>query len=353
MAFDSVNSIGGEEAYMTTQIAKPDRANPSTAIEEVIHCEQLTKRYPGNVLAVDRLQLSVHRGEIFGLLGPNGAGKTTTVGMLTTLVIPTSGTLVIPTSGSATVACIDVVARPALAKQVIGVVPQTNTLDRSLNVWENLYYHGRFFGMSAKAARAAADQLLVQFRLTNKAKVSVMELSGGMAKRLMVARALMHHPPVLFLDEPTAGLDPQSRIALWEILRGLHTEGQTILLTTHYMEEADSLCDRLAIMDHGHVLVIDTPKALKESVSADSIVTVSATGDLDAFAVVLQERVQGVTRSQRVDNTVQLHVKGMDGILPRVFSAAEQAGFNVTDLSVAAPTLETLFISLTGKELRE
>jgi len=330
---------------MTTQIAKPDEADHSAAIEEVVRCERLTKRYPGNILAVDQLQLSVYRGEIFGLLGPNGAGKTTTVGMLTTLVVPTSG--------RATVACIDVVAHPALAKQVIGVVPQTNTLDRALNVWENLYYHGRFFGMSANAARAAADQLLVQFRLTNRAKASVMELSGGMAKRLMVARALMHHPPVLFLDEPTAGLDPQSRIALWEILHGLHTEGQTILLTTHYMEEADSLCDRLAIMDHGHVLVIDTPKALKESVSADSIVTVSANGDLDAFARILEERVHGVTKSQRVDNAVQLHVKGTNGVVPKVFAAAEQAGFNVTDLSVAAPTLETVFINLTGKELRE
>ena len=330
---------------MTTQIAKPDGADRSAAIEEVVRCEGLTKRYPGNILAVDQLQLSVYRGEIFGLLGPNGAGKTTTVGMLTTLVVPTSG--------RATVACIDVVARPALAKQVIGVVPQTNTLDRALNVWENLYYHGRFFGMSANAARAAADQLLVQFRLTNRAKASVMELSGGMAKRLMVARALMHHPPVLFLDEPTAGLDPQSRIALWEILHGLHTDGQTILLTTHYMEEADSLCDRLAIMDHGHVLVIDTPKALKESVSADSIVTVSATGDLDAFARILEERVNGVSKSQRVDNAVQLHVKGTNGVVPKIFAAAEQAGFNVTDLSVAAPTLETVFINLTGKELRE
>jgi ABC-2 type transport system ATP-binding protein len=330
---------------MTTHIAKPDEAGRSAAVEEVIRCAQLTKRYPGGILAVDQLQLSVYRGEIFGLLGPNGAGKTTTVGMLTTLVVPTSG--------KATVACIDVVTRPALAKQVIGVVPQTNTLDRSLNVWENLYYHGRFFGMGAKAARAAADQSLVQFRLTNRAKASVMELSGGMAKRLMVARALMHQPPVVFLDEPTAGLDPQSRIALWEILRDLHQKGQTIFLTTHYMEEADSLCDRLAIMNHGHVLVVDTPKALKESVSADSIVTVSASGDLDAFARILEERVQGVTKSQRVDNTVQLHVRGVDGILPRVFAAAEQAGFTVTDLSVAAPTLETVFISLTGKELRE
>ncbi len=330
---------------MTTQSYTADRVEHSADATDDIRCEQLTKRYAGNILAVDRLELSVHRGEIFGLLGPNGAGKTTTVGMLTTLVIPTSG--------RATVACIDVISHPALAKQVIGVVPQTNTLDRSLNVWENLYYHGRFFGMSAKAARAAADELLVQFRLTNKAKASVMDLSGGMAKRLMVARALMHHPPVLFLDEPTAGLDPQSRIALWEILRDLHSKGQTILLTTHYMEEADSLCDRVAIMDHGHVLVIDTPKALKESVSADSIVTVSASGDLDTFARVLQERVAGVTKSQRVDNTVQLHVKGIDGVLPKVFAIAEQAGFSVTDLSVAAPTLETVFISLTGKELRE
>src|SRR5512136_3177147 len=150
---------------MTTQMAKPDEAGRSAVIEEVIHCEQLTKRYPGNILAVDRLDLSVQRGEIFGLLGPNGAGKTTTVGMLTTLVIPTSG--------KAAVAGIDVVAHPALVKQVIGVVAQTNTLDRALTVWENLYYHGRFFGMTAKAARVAADESLVQFRLTNRAKASI------------------------------------------------------------------------------------------------------------------------------------------------------------------------------------
>ena len=330
---------------MPTQTANTDGVGNPAAVDEVIRCEQLTKRYPGDILAVDRLELSVRRGEIFGLLGPNGAGKTTTVGMLTTLVIPTGG--------KAIVAGIDVITQPALAKQVIGVVPQTNTLDRALTVWENLYYHGRFFGMSAKAARAVADELLVQFRLANRAKASVMDLSGGMAKRLMVARALMHRPSVLFLDEPTAGLDPQSRIALWEILRNLHTQGQTILMTTHYMEEADSLCDRLAIMDHGHVLVIDTPKALKESVSADSIVTVSATGDLDAFARVLQDRVEGVTKSQRIDSTVQLHVKGTNGVLPKVFAIAEQAGFNVTDLSVAEPTLETVFINLTGKDLRE
>jgi ABC-2 type transport system ATP-binding protein len=158
---------------------------------------------------------------------------------------------------------------------------------------------------------------------------------------------------VLFLDEPTAGLDPQSRLALWEILRTLHAQGQTILLTTHYMEEADSICDRLAIMDHGHILAVNTPKGLKESVGADSIVTISAAGNLDALAALLQEKIEGATRSQRVENVIQLHIKGASGVLPKVVSTAEQAGFNITDLSVAEPTLETVFINLTGKELRD
>jgi ABC-2 type transport system ATP-binding protein len=314
-------------------------------VDEVIRCEQLTKRYPGDILAVDRLDLLVPRGQIFGLLGPNGAGKTTTVGMLTTLVIPTSG--------KAIVAGIDVVAHPSLVKQVIGVVAQTNNLDRALNVWENLYYHGRFLGMSAKESREAADRFLVEFRLDERAKAEIMAISGGMAKRLQVARALLHRPSVLFLDEPTAGLDPQSRIALWEILRNLHNQGQTILLTTHYMEEADSMCDRLAIMDHGHILAIGTPKSLKEAVGADSIVTVSATGDLDALARLLQDRVEGATKTQRVDRTIQLHVKGTTGVLPKVVAIAEQGGFNITDLSITEPTLETVFINLTGKELRD
>jgi ABC-2 type transport system ATP-binding protein len=328
-----------------TKDTNTELANKPTAREEVIRCDQLTKLYPGHILAVDRLDLSVYRGEIFGLLGPNGAGKTTTVGMLNTLVIPTSG--------KARVANIDVVAHPALVKQVIGVVSQFNNLDRALTVWENLYYHGRFFGLSKKDSQAAADELLKKFHLTERAKFEVMAISGGMAKRLMVARALLHCPSVIFLDEPTAGLDPQSRLALWEILRQLHDEGQTILLTTHYMEEADSLCDRLAIMDHGRVLAIESPQGLKESVNADSIVTVTATGDLDTLASILQDRIEGATKSQKIGNSVQLHVKGVKGILPKVVAVAEQAGYNLNDLSVAEPTLETVFINLTGKELRD
>lgn len=330
---------------MTTREDTKDTA-AKPAIDEVIRCEKLTKRYrDGDILAVDKLDMAVHHGEIFGLLGPNGAGKTTTVGMLTTLVVPTSG--------KAVVAGIDVVAHPALVKQVIGVVAQTNNLDRALTVWENLYYHGLFFGMKSRESREAADKLLVEFRLSERSKAEVMAISGGMAKRLQVARALMHKPSVLFLDEPTAGLDPQARLALWEILNKLHNEGQTILLTTHYMEEADAICDRLAIMDHGHILAINSPKGLKESVGADSIVTITAAGNLDALAKLLQDRIEGATKSQRVDNTIKLHIKGVSGVLPKVVSVAEQGGFNITDLSVAEPTLENVFINLTGKELRD
>jgi ABC-2 type transport system ATP-binding protein len=315
------------------------------ADDVVMRTEKLTKIYPGGLKAVDELDLDVHQGEIFGLLGPNGAGKTTTAGMLTTRVIPTSG--------RAFVGGIDVVAHPTTAKQVIGVVPQTNTLDRSLTVWENLYFHGRFFGMSNPSARAEADRLLQQFRLAERGKEPVAALSGGMAQRLMVARAIMHRPATLFLDEPTAGLDPQSRLALWEILGELHADGQTILLTTHYMEEADELCNRLAIIDRGRLLALGSPAELKRSTGADTVVTVSATGDLDRLAKVLETDVPGAQQATRVDSTVLVEVRAQQGVLPVVFSVAEHNGFEVTDLSVTEPTLETVFINLTGKDLRE
>jgi len=331
---------------MATQIDEQPAARPEGAGEdEVIQTIDLTKVYPGNDhKAVDALNLSVRRGEIFGLLGPNGAGKTTTAGMLATRVIPTSG--------QAIVGGIDVVAHPALAKQVIGVVTQQNTLDRALTVWENLYYHGRLFGMPSRDSRAAADQLLEQFHLGNWAKASVFALSGGMAQRLMVARSILHRPDILFLDEPTAGLDPQSRIALWEILGELHRGGQTILLTTHYMEEADQLCDRLAIMDHGKILALDTPGGLKASVGADSIITVRASGDLAVLAGVVRE-IDGVSSATSVDGSIIVHVKGASSVLPPIVTSAERNGFVVHDLSVAEPTLETVFINLTGKELRD
>jgi ABC-2 type transport system ATP-binding protein len=181
----------------------------------------------------------------------------------------------------------------------------------------------------------------------------VYALSGGMAQRLMIARAIFHRPAVLFLDEPTTGLDPQSRLALWDILGELNEAGQTIVLMTHYMEEADRLCGRVAIMDHGRILAVGTPAALKETVGADTIVTVRLAGGASILAARLEQEVEGVTRTRVVDGTVELHVKGADRIVPRVVVAADHAGFELADLAVTEPTLETVFISLTGKELRE
>jgi ABC-2 type transport system ATP-binding protein len=332
---------------MSSKPASTSTATPAATGERgVIHTEDLTKVYPGtDFTAVDKLNLDVRAGEIFGLLGPNGAGKTTTAGMLTTRVVPTGG--------KAYLAGVDVGAQPALAKQLSGIVSQQNTLDRQLTVWENLYFHGRLFGIGAKESRQTADALLARFQLSKWAKASVYALSGGMAQRLMVARAIFHRPSVLFLDEPTAGLDPQSRLALWDLLHELHNDGQTILLTTHYMEEADQLCDRVAIMDHGRVLALDTPATLKQSIGADTIVTVRTTGDLDKLGELLVNDVAGVTRSRAADGRLELHVQGIDRLVPRIVLAAENGGFDLLDVSVAEPTLETVFINLTGRELRE
>jgi ABC-2 type transport system ATP-binding protein len=330
---------------MSTAPAQASRTEADTE-DGVIHTEDLTKVYAGtDFAAVDKLNLDVRAGEIFGLLGPNGAGKTTTAGMLTTRVVPTSG--------RAFLAGVDVAAHPALAKQLSGIVSQQNTLDRQLSVFENLYFHGRLFGIGAKESRQIATELLEQFQLSRWAKASVYALSGGMAQRLMVARAIFHRPSVLFLDEPTAGLDPQSRLALWDLLGELHDEGQTILLTTHYMEEADRLCQRVAIMDHGRILALDTPAALKQSIGADTIVTVKTTGDPGQLADLLSRDVEGVTRTRVAGDKLELHMQAGDRLVPRIVVAAEGHGYDLVDVSIAEPTLETVFINLTGRELRE
>jgi ABC-2 type transport system ATP-binding protein len=218
--------------------------------------QDLTKRYPRTDRpAVDGLSLAVGAGEAFGLLGPNGAGKTTLVNVCTTRTPATAGRVII--AGQ------DVRAAPLEVRARIGVVTQYNTLDRSCSVVDNLYFHCRYFGWSRKQARARAGELLETFRLTAKAGAPPIALSGGMVQRLQIARAIAHRPSVLFLDEPTAGLDPQSRLALWEQLDKLKRDGTTILLTTHYMEEADGLCDRLAILDHGRILTTGAPEQLK------------------------------------------------------------------------------------------
>jgi ABC-2 type transport system ATP-binding protein len=286
----------------------------------------------------------VRRGEIFGLLGPNGAGKTTTAGILTTRVVPTSG--------HASIAGIDVVKHPALVKQISGIVSQQNTLDRQLTVWENLYFHGRLFGFDKKTATARSNELLETFTLTKWGKASVYALSGGMAQRLMVARAVFHNPAVLFLDEPTAGLDPQSRLALWALLQELNKQGQTVMLTTHYMEEADQLCHRVAIMDHGKILALDTPANLKKSTGTDTLATIKVASNASALeAAVLS--LDGVLSAKATDSVVVVHTQQMERMVPRLVDVAEKAKVDILDLAVTEPSLETVFINLTGKELRE
>ena len=312
------------EVIRTSGLSKVYRSGPRDRVREIT--------------AVDHLDLSVRKGEIFGLLGPNGAGKTTTVGMLTTRVIPSAG--------QALVNGVDVVADAPAAKQFIGVVHQVNTLDRSLTAWENLYFHGRYYGMGAREARAAADRLLERFRLAHRARAEVRQLSGGMAQRLMVARAVLHRPAVLFLDEPTAGLDPQSRLALWEIVGELHAEGQTILLTTHYMEEADRFCDRVAIMDHGRILALDTPAALKRSAADGGGPVVSAKAWLARLRALERTTESESSNGDVVDRA------GMEAALVDVIAAADRHGLRLDDLR-GAVTLEHVFINLTGRDLRE
>ncbi len=318
---------------------------PAAAADAAVLTENLRKTYPGGTEAVAGLDLAVRRGEVLGLLGPNGAGKSTTVGMLTTTVRPTSG--------RAWVAGVDVAAAPARVHRHIGVVPQRTTLDRRLSVRDNLVFHGRYFGMRPAAARAAADRLLDQMGLADAASRRVDELSGGMAQRLMIARAIMHHPEVLFLDEPTTGLDPQSRLAVHDIIAGLQAAGQTILLITHDMTEADALADRVAIIDHGRLLALDTPAGLKRSVQGGTVVTVTAedTGPTELAAALTG--VPGAHDAHPLGDAVLLTVDDSQAVLPAVLTAAEACHARLREVRVDPPSLETVFIQLTGKELRD
>jgi ABC-2 type transport system ATP-binding protein len=312
----------------------------------IVAIESLTKVYAGNpsVVAVAGIDLGVPEGGIFGLLGPNGAGKTTTISICTTRALPTTGKVHI--------AGVDVVRSPAAARRNIGVVPQYNTLDRSLTAFENIYFHCRYFGMNARAARDRANHLLEQFRLTERAKTMPTELSGGLAQRLQIARAIAHHPAILFLDEPSAGLDPQSRIAMWEIVRNLRNEGISVLLTTHYMEEADTLCDRVAIIDYGKILVEDTPERLKQSLGAETVygLKVQRREKIEDLAGQLRA-VPGIGCVETTAEGVCVYAKSADGLLPAIVRMAQAHGLR--DISIDAPTLETVFIHLTGRELRE
>ena len=307
----------------------------------------LSKVYRGRsgaIKAVDALDLEIARGEFFGLLGPNGAGKSTTIGMLTTMVVPTAG--------HAYIEGIDVERHPAAAKRRLGFVSQTNTLDRQLTVRENLYYHGRFFGVSRGEAERRSDDLLKRFSLSERADSMVFELSGGLAQRLMIARALVHRPEILFLDEPTSGIDPQTRINLWGILRDLHASGQTILLTTHYMEEADSLCERIAILDQGRMLALGSPAELKADYGAETVIVVTVDGE-GSRLLEEAERLDNVLRAEADGSAVRVFANPPEGVLVALIERAHAVGLEVRDASSQPPSLETVFLSLTGREYRE
>ncbi|MFD8096812.1 ABC transporter ATP-binding protein [Streptomyces malaysiensis] len=310
-----------------------------------IRTEGLRKIYPraqGDLVAVDGLDLTVHQGEFFGLLGTNGAGKSTTIGMLTTLVAPSAG--------KAWVAEREVSADPVGVRSRIGVVSQANTLDRALTVADNLAFRGRYFGMPAPAARRRALELLEQFGLADKAGAKAHQLSGGQTRRVMIGRALMHLPEVLFLDEPSAGVDPQARDDLWQIIASLHETGQTVVLTTHYLDEAEALCQRLAVIDHGHLLACDTPEAIKASSGAQTVITVHYDADATPAADALHS-IPGGPHDVAVDGpTVRVRTAHPDGVLGHLLRIGSAAGLTVRDATTTPPSLQTAFLTLTGRD---
>ncbi len=296
----------------------------------------------GPVLALDGLDIAIQPGEFFGLLGPNGAGKTTTIGILTTRVRATSG--------QAFVAGVDVASHGELVRRRIGVVPQRPNPDRGLSVLENLLFHGAYFCLPRAFTAQRSGQLLEQLGISDKADAKVDELSGGQQQRLMIARALLHEPQVIFLDEPTVGLDPQARLSLWEILRTLHRDGRTIVMTTHYMEEADQLCGRLAIVDQGRLLACDTPAALKARAPGETLIDLQLDRPADGASDACRA-VPGVSRVDVSDHDVRAYCMRGGEALPGLIKAVEAHGHTVRNINLAKPSLETLFIALTGRRL--
>jgi len=328
-----------------------------------IEVEHLVKRYQrGRSNAVDDVSFTVRRGETFGLLGPNGAGKTTAIGVLTTRVLPSGG--------RAAVGGVDVVADPIAVRRRIGVVPQSPNLDRSLRVREILSFHAAYHGVPRRERGARADVLLDELGLGARGGEKLDWFSGGLQQRVMLGRALMHEPDVLFLDEPTNNLDPQSRLFLWERIRALGERGVTVVLTTHDMEEADRLCDRIAIMDHGRILALDTPEGLRRLIPGGTMLEVRArvpeavaVGPPVAAAVRVESAlgaVPGVTAVERrgasgPDETVvyRLYATGEVGqLLASAAQAVVREDAELLDLRFARPSLEDVFIHLTGSDLR-
>ncbi|MEI2776082.1 MAG: ATP-binding cassette domain-containing protein [Tetrasphaera sp.] len=309
----------------------------------VIEAERLVKKF-GDFTAVDDVSFAVPQGSVFGLLGPNGAGKTTIVRMLTTLAIPTRGT--------ARVAGHDVVRAPEAVRASMGLTAQSATVDELLTGRENLRLIGDLYGMPRGQVRSRADELLERFSLTEAGDKVVKDYSGGMRRRIDLAVSLIAHPPVLLLDEPTTGLDPRSRVELWEVLRDLVRDGTTLLLTTQYLDEADQLADRLVVIDHGRIIAEGTPLELKNQSGATSLViTVSRHDAVAPAADLLRELVDGL----HVDHDARrLAAPGGDvAALAQIASRLEAAGIEVDDLGMQRPSLDDVFLALTGHRAEE
>jgi ABC-2 type transport system ATP-binding protein len=308
-----------------------------------IEADNLVKRF-GETLAVDGVSLSVPEGSVLGLLGPNGAGKTTTVRMMTTLTTPTSGT--------ARVAGYDVIEQPDMVRKSMGLTGQAATVDELLTGRENLRLIGSLYGLSSTYVRAASDDLLERFSLGDAGDRVVKTYSGGMRRRLDLAVSLIATPPVLFLDEPTTGLDPRSRVELWDVLRGLVSDGTTLLLTTQYLEEADQLADRIAVIDRGRVIAEGTPLELKDqSGKASLVVTVSDAGDLDEAERLLRTLVDEV----HVEANARQLTAPANGLadVTRIAGAFDGSGIELDDLGLKRPSLDDVFLHLTGHRAEE
>jgi ABC-2 type transport system ATP-binding protein len=301
------------------------------------------------IVALDGLSLEISPGEIFGLLGPNGAGKSTTVGILTTRVRPTNG--------QAWIGEHDVWVQQVAVKQLIGVVAQRPNLDFSLTAREILLFHGAYFGIDSQKRAQRANALLDRFKLRDRADQMVRGFSGGMMQRLSIARAMMHDPQILFLDEPSAGLDPQTRLLLWEIIREYNQSGKTILLTTHNMEEADALCQRLAIIDHGRKIALGSPSELKASVPGGFLLRLR----FGQHSPELLQRLQTLAGVREVrtnkdansDNGADVYADRGGSLVPEIANLASGASVELCDVHISEPSLENLFLHHTGRSLRE
>jgi ABC-2 type transport system ATP-binding protein len=309
----------------------------TTSSPPAIEAEELGKSF-GAVDAVRGVSFSVAPGEVFGFLGPNGAGKSTTIKMLCTLMRPTAG--------AARVSGFDVVAQRDAVRRQIGLVFQDPSLDNHLSADQNLRLHAELYGIDSGAIPARMDQLLAMVDLGDRRDTPVLTFSGGMRRRLEIARGLLHSPRVLFLDEPTIGLDPQTRSSIWSYIRALRdTEGTTIFMTTHYMDEAE-LCDRIAIMDRGEIVALDTPQALKAGVGVDRVVL--GTADDDAAITALRDRFG--LEAALAEGAVTFHVEGGEAFVPRLFA---ELGVAITSVSVSRPTLDDVFMRYTGTTIRD